>query len=69
MTEEEIRADERAKCAAKIRAMNADKTGHEWVMNSLWHNIIERAAWVIEGKKNTPAPGGGRFDAEVDTDA
>ena len=65
LTEAEIRADERAKCAAEIREMNAEKSGHEWVVNSLWHNIIERAALHI--LRVTPAVrDGGRMDMEVD---
>lgn len=47
-SEAQIRANERAKCAAEIRAMNAEHIGYEWVRGSIWHNIIERAAQTIE---------------------
>jgi hypothetical protein len=50
MTEAQIRADERAKCVAEIRAMNAKKTGYEWLKSTVWSNIIERAAATIERK-------------------
>jgi hypothetical protein len=49
-TETDIRRDERQNCAAEIRAMLREKTGHEWVNNSLWHTIINRAAAVIDIK-------------------
>lgn len=47
---EALRRDERRRCAAEIRAMNAARTDHEWVRESLWHKIIDRAATHIEPK-------------------
>lgn len=50
LTEQEIRLDERRKCIAEIRSMNAEKTGHEWVKFSVWDNAIELAAKELETK-------------------
>lgn len=55
MTEAEIRADERQKCAAQIRTLNAEKTGHEWVRFSIWDKAMHLAASVLEGKTITEA--------------
>lgn len=46
-----IRADERAKCIAEIRAMNAEGNGYEWLRSSVWSKIIERSAQCLERNK------------------
>lgn len=56
MTEAEIRADERARCAEELRQLNAEHLGYEWVRFSVWDRIIERCAKRIEGMSPSPTP-------------